>query len=85
VQQWYTVEEFSAQVKREPFTVREWCRHGRINAERCLQRCGPVRQWRISHGELERFRRDGLLPPGGVPAPKHPKPTPLNTHALAPT
>jgi hypothetical protein len=62
LQRHYSVEEFARQVNRRPFTVREWCRLGRINASKSMTQSGPTTQWVISHEELERFRREGLLP-----------------------
>jgi hypothetical protein len=58
----YSVDEFAEEVNRRPFTVREWCRLGRINAGKSLTQSGPATLWVISHEELERFRREGLLP-----------------------
>lgn len=58
----YSVEEFAQQVSRRPFTVREWCRLGRIHATKSMTRSGAATLWVISHEELERFRREGLLP-----------------------
>src|SRR6476659_1165216 len=58
----YSVDEFAKEVNRRPFTVREWCRLGRINASKSMTQSGPATLWVISHGELERFRREGLLP-----------------------
>jgi hypothetical protein len=34
----YSVEEFGLAVNRAPFTVRQWCNEGRINAEKSLTR-----------------------------------------------
>jgi hypothetical protein len=34
VQDFYTVEQFAKIVGRSEFTTREWCRHGRINAQK---------------------------------------------------
>ena len=34
VREWYSVEEFARIVGRAEFTCREWCRHGRIKAEK---------------------------------------------------
>ena len=34
VRDWYSVEEFARIVGRAEFTCREWCRHGRIRAEK---------------------------------------------------
>jgi hypothetical protein len=58
----YSVDEFAQQVNRRPFTVREWCRLGRINAGKSMTHSGAATLWVISRAELERFRREGLLP-----------------------
>ncbi len=58
----YTVSEFAQRVSRSPWTVREWCRLGRIRAERKLTGCGPYREWVISEQELIRYQTAGLLP-----------------------
>ena len=34
VREYYSVEEFARIVGRAEFTCREWCRHGRIKAEK---------------------------------------------------
>jgi hypothetical protein len=65
MQSHYSVEEFAALVKRAPFTVREWCRLGRLNAEKSMTQAGPSSVWTIPASELDRFRREGLLPRGG--------------------
>jgi hypothetical protein len=44
---------------RAPWTVREWCRHGRVRAKK---RVGTDR-WVISKEELDRLMNHGLLPP----------------------
>jgi Helix-turn-helix domain len=61
VREWYTVEEFARIVGRAEFTCREWCRHGRIHAEKKDSGRGAYASWAISHAELLRFQKDGLL------------------------
>ena len=65
---WYSVEEFARLVARQPFTCREWCRRGRIEASKKQSGRGAHTAWAISHDELQRFQREGLL------AKLHPKP-----------
>ena len=62
VREFYTVEEFARLVKRNPYTVREWARHGRIHAHKKLS----GRDWAISHSERLRYEREGLLPEGAL-------------------
>lgn len=60
---WYTCSEIAAILGRRPYTVREWCRYGRIHAEkRSGVGRGSEEAWRISHDELVRYQNDGLLP-----------------------
>jgi hypothetical protein len=61
-QEWYSVDQFAELVKREPFTVREWCRLGRIQARKKGSGRGRNQAWAIPHTELYRLERDGLLP-----------------------
>jgi predicted site-specific integrase-resolvase len=58
---WYSVEEFSRLVGRSEFTCREWCRRGRIQARKKQSGRGAHAAWAISHEELQRYLRDGLL------------------------
>ena len=62
VREWYSVEEFARIVGRAEFTCREWCRHGRIRAEKKDSGRGAYPSWVISHQELLRYQREGLLP-----------------------
>ena len=48
---------------RAEFTVREWCRLGRINGLKKRNGRGLSAEWVVSHEELLRFQREGLLPP----------------------
>lgn len=62
VKEWYATAEFAAQVAKAEFTVRSWCRLGRIRARKKLSGRSKHTAWAISHEELQRYRRDGLLP-----------------------
>ena len=62
VREWYTTEEFAKAVGKAEFTIREYCRLGRLNAEKRRSGRGAYPQWVLSHAELERYRRNGLLP-----------------------
>ena len=59
----YTISEFARLVGRQEFTIREWCRLGRITAVAYYSGTGGGRKWQISHEELLRYRNAGLLPP----------------------
>jgi hypothetical protein len=62
VKEWYTTNEVAHILTRRPYTVREWCRLGRVNATRTHAGRGEVEEWRISHLELQRIQNEGLLP-----------------------
>ena len=62
VREWYSVEEFARIVGRAEFTVRQWCLHTRVHAETKESGRGAHASWAISHTELLRFQREGLLP-----------------------
>jgi hypothetical protein len=62
VREYYSVEEFARIVGRAEFTCREWCRHRRILALKKDSGRGAYASWVISHTELLRFQREGLLP-----------------------
>jgi hypothetical protein len=62
VKEWYTTEEFAQVVGKAEFTVREWCRHGRVRAEKRNSGRGAFPAWVVSHQELLRYQREGLLP-----------------------
>ncbi len=59
---WYTTAEVAERRGVGEDTVREWCRLGRIRAEKRRSGQGPARPWMIAHAELERIANEGLLP-----------------------
>ena len=61
VREWYTTEEFARLVGKAEFTVREWCRLGRVQAEKRMSGRGAFPAWVVSHQELLRYQREGLL------------------------
>jgi len=58
----YTTHEFAQRVGKAEFTVREWARLNRIHAQKRKSGRGPFPMWVISHQELLRYQREGLLP-----------------------
>lgn len=73
VKEFYTTAEVAQILRRRPYTVREWCRLGRIHAEKAHSGRGLDDEWRVSHEELVRIQNEGLLaiePHAHVAAPK---------------
>jgi excisionase family DNA binding protein len=62
VKDWYTTAEAGKYLGKAEFTVREWARNGRIHAEKKGSGRGRFQSWVVSHAELLRIDRDGLLP-----------------------
>ena len=62
VQEWYDTKTAAEILGRSPYTVREWCRQGRIRAEKRPCGRGHSKDWMISHAELTRIKSEGLLP-----------------------
>lgn len=60
--EYYTTTEVAALMDREIYTVREWCRLGRVNAEKSPSGRGVDQEWRVAHAELVRLQNEGLLP-----------------------
>ena len=58
----YTTAEAAELLGKRPYTVREWCRYGRVLASKAGYGRGGDEEWRISHEELTRIRNEGLLP-----------------------
>ncbi|MBL8793138.1 MAG: helix-turn-helix domain-containing protein [Planctomycetia bacterium] len=63
IKDWYTTDEVAQLVKKAEFTVREWCRNGRVRAEKKGSGRGRYQSWVISHAEVQRIQKEGLLPP----------------------
>ena len=59
---WYTVREVAEILKRSEFTVREWCRLGRVFAEKRACGRGHSKEWIVASTELLRIQNEGLLP-----------------------
>jgi Helix-turn-helix domain len=59
---WYSVDEVAAILGKASYTVREWCRLGRIRAKKRTHARGPHPEWIIGHEELSRVQGEGLLP-----------------------
>ena len=62
VKDWYSTSEAATILGKAEFTVREWCRNGRIKAAKRGSGRGKHLSWVISNEELQRFQREGLLP-----------------------
>ena len=62
VKDWYSTEDLAKQLNKAEFTIREWCRLGRIRAVKRQFGRGPHAAWVVSHDELLRYQRDGLIP-----------------------
>ena len=62
VKDWYTTEEAAKILGKAEFTVRNYCRLGRIKGEKKSSGRGKFQSWVISHDELLRIQREGILP-----------------------
>lgn len=62
VKDFYTTSEVAKILSRAEWTVREWCRLGRVIAEKRPCGRGTSQEWIISHTELQRIGNEGLLP-----------------------
>ena len=61
-QDWYDTKSVAEILGRSAYSVREWCRLGRVNAEKRVCGRGTSKEWMISNSELERIKSKGLLP-----------------------
>ena len=62
LREWYTTDQVAELLGKAEFTVREWARLKRIKAEKRKSGRGAYASWVISHEELLRVQREGLLP-----------------------
>ena len=62
IKEFYSTEEVARLLGKAEFTVREWARLGRINAIKRFSGRGKYPAWAISHQELLRIEKEGLLP-----------------------
>jgi len=60
--EWYTVGEVAEALGKAEFTVREWCRLGRVYASKRACGRGNSQEWIVADTEIERIRNEGLLP-----------------------
>lgn len=62
IREWYSTLQVAQRLGKSEFTVREWARLGRIRAVKRKSGRGAYASWAISHDELLRLEREGLLP-----------------------
>jgi hypothetical protein len=62
VKEYFTTEEVGKIVERDAYTVREWCRYGRLRALKRSCGRGKSPEWSIPHAELVRYQNEGLRP-----------------------
>ena len=62
VKEAYTTKEIAEMLGKQEYTVREWCRLGRIAAKKLPNGRGNEGEWRIPHEELIRYQTEGLSP-----------------------
>jgi hypothetical protein len=62
IKDWYAIAEAAEILGKAEFTVREWCRLGRVAAQKRACGRGRSREWMIAHAELMRIQNEGLLP-----------------------
>ena len=62
VKEWDPTAAVATILIRAEFTVREWCRLGRVHAEKKKSGRGVAGEWIVSQAELTRVKNEGLLP-----------------------
>jgi transposase len=61
IKDWYSTSEIASLLGKAEYTVREWCRQGRVKASKKPYARGAHPEWLICHAELTRVRNEGLL------------------------
>ncbi len=61
IKEWYSTSEVAKLLGKAEFTIREWCRLGRVHAAKRECGRGLSQEWVISHKELTRIGNEGLL------------------------
>lgn len=75
-QEYYSTADVARLLGKAEWTVREWCRLGRVVCEKRATGRGNSKEWMISHQELCRIRSEGLLPWNSYPGRHSPPPRP---------
>ena len=56
-QEWYSTADTARLFGKAEFTVREWCRLGRVYAEKRSCGRGNTKEWIISHEEIQAHQK----------------------------
>lgn len=62
MQEYYSTTDLAKILQKAEWTVREWCRLGRVRASKRRSGRGRAKEWMVSHEELKRIKSEGLLP-----------------------
>ncbi|MEO6812099.1 MAG: helix-turn-helix domain-containing protein [Isosphaeraceae bacterium] len=68
IKDFYSTAEVALALGKAEYTVREWCRQGRVHAEKRAYGRGRAKEWIVSHQELVRLKNEGLLPDRRLPS-----------------
>jgi hypothetical protein len=61
-EEFYSTAEVARMLGKAEFTIRTWCRQGRIKSQKRLSGRGSFPAWCVSQQEVRRYQREGLLP-----------------------
>lgn len=59
--EFYTTAEVAQILGKRPYTVREWCRLGRVRGDKAHSGRGLDEEWRVWHEELMQIQNEGPL------------------------